>query len=74
MLNTLHRVTVTTPDVPHITIWGKCHSISDSEQEGENSREPFPTPHLCMLFFQRLAIVAYASVHFLVRKLINKLK
>ena len=33
MFNVFNYVTVTMPDIPHITIWGKCHSTSDFEQK-----------------------------------------
>ena len=53
------------PDIPHITIWGKCHSTSDFEQEWGIPGSPPPTliPHLFMLFFQTLAIFCLCS-HF----------
>ena len=70
MFNVFNYVTVTMPDIPHVTIWGKCHSASDFEQEWgiPGTPPPAPIPHLSRLFFQTLAIFAYALISFSVKK------
>ena len=42
MFNVFNYVTVTMPDIPHVTIWGKCHSASDFEQEWGIPGTPLP--------------------------------